>query len=129
VRLVGTGLPLPFASIKNRRSLLFVVNLVDAIVHSLRDRRASGTYVVSDGEDVSTPELIRMIGRALGQRTRLFSCSPKLVALTARALGLGNEIDRLVQDMAVDSSRIRSQLGWQPPVTLRDGIRLSLAGR
>ena len=72
VRLVARGVPLPLGAVRNRRSLIFVGNLVDAIVRSLDDPAAAGeTFMVSDGEDVSTPELVRRIARALGKPARL----------------------------------------------------------
>jgi nucleoside-diphosphate-sugar epimerase len=127
VDLVRQGLPLPLASVRNRRSLVSVTNLVDAIVLSLGHARAYGTYVVSDGEDVSTPQLITMIARGLGRRARLFPCPPRAVALAAQALGFGAAARRLLGDMAVDCSRIRNELGWQPPVRTADAILASLS--
>jgi nucleoside-diphosphate-sugar epimerase len=126
VTLVQSGMPLPFASIRNTRSLLYVSNLVDALLKTLDDPRAGGVYVVSDGQDVSTPELIARIGRAIGATPRLFACPPALLRAAARLLGKAHEGARLLGDMALDGSRIRRELGWQPPFSLDEGLRRSV---
>jgi len=127
VRLVQRGIPLPLGSVRNKRSLVFVGNLVDAIVRALDHPAAAGrTYVVSDGEDLSTPDLIARIAAALGRPPRLFALPPALLRLAGTLLGRRDEISRLVDDMAVDSSRIRAELGWRPPLTLDQGLAHSV---
>jgi nucleoside-diphosphate-sugar epimerase len=127
VRLVQRGVPLPLASVRNRRSLVFVENLVDAIVRVLDHPAAAGrTYVVSDGEEVSTPDLIAKIAAALGRPSRLFAFPPALLRLAGTLLGRGDETSRLLGDMAVDGSRIRRELGWAPPYSLDEGLARSL---
>jgi nucleoside-diphosphate-sugar epimerase len=126
VRLVRRGVPLPLASVRNRRSLVYVGNLVDAIVHALDHPAAAGrTYVVSDGEDVSTPDLIARVAAALGRPARLFAFPPALLRLAGAVLGRGDEIGRLLDDMVVDGSRIRTELGWRPPFRLYQGLEHS----
>ena len=128
VRLVGRGIPLPLASVRNRRSLVYVGNLVDAIVRSLDHPGAAGrTYVVSDGEDVSTPELVARIAAALGRRARLIALPPALLRTAGTLIGRADEVARLLDDMAVDSSRIRRDLGWKPPFTFDEGLSHSIA--
>jgi len=123
VRLVQRGVPLPLASVRNRRSLVFVDNLVDAIVRALGHPAAAGrTYVVSDGQDLSTPDLVAHIAAALGRPPRLFAFPPALLRLAGTLLGREDEIGRLLDDMAVDGSRIRSELGWRPPSSLSEGL-------
>src|SRR6266851_1725884 len=123
LRLVDRGLPLPFASIANRRSLVFLDNLVDlvevALVHpAARD----GTFLLRDEEEVSTPELIRRIARALGRPARLFACPPSLLRLAARAAGRGAAADRVLGSLSIDDAATREQLGWRPRVALDDGL-------
>jgi nucleoside-diphosphate-sugar epimerase len=128
VRLVRRGVPLPLASVHNRRSLVFVGNLVDAIVRVLDHPAAAGrTYVVSDGEDVSTPDLIARAAAALGRPPRLFACPPALLRFAGALLGRADEIGRLLDDMTVDSSRIRAELGWRPPFRLSQGLAQAAA--
>jgi nucleoside-diphosphate-sugar epimerase len=129
VRLVEQGVPLPFASVRNRRSLLFVGNLVDGIVRALDHRAAGGgTFNVADARPVSTPELIAAIAAALGRRPRLLPCPVGLLRAAAALAGRSEELSRLVDDMAVDGSRMRADLGWEPPFTLAQGLSRSLSG-
>lgn len=126
VRLVERGVPLPLASVRNRRSLVFVGNLVDAILGAIEHPAAAGrTYVVSDGEDVSTPDLIARTAAALGRPSPLFPFPPALLRSAGTLVGRGDEISRLLDDMAVDSSRIRKELGWTPPFTVDEGLARS----
>jgi nucleoside-diphosphate-sugar epimerase len=126
VRLIEQGVPLPFASVRNRRSLLFVGNLVDAIVRAL-DHPAAGsdTFNVADARPVSTPELIAAIAAARGRRPRLLPCPAAILRAAAALAGRSDELSRLVDDMAVDTSRIRAVLEWQPPFELGDALAQS----
>lgn len=123
MRAVARGIPLPLASVRNRRSLLYVGNLVDAIVKVVDAPQAAGrTYLVSDGEDVSTPDLVREIARALGVRPRLLPCPIALLRLGAAALGRADDAARLLGSLQVDSSKIRRELGWNPRFSLDEGL-------
>jgi nucleoside-diphosphate-sugar epimerase len=123
VKLVGRGIPLPLGSVRNRRSLVYVGNLVDAIVRSLDHPAAAGqTFLVSDGEDVSTPELVRRIARALGRPARLIAVPPALLRLGGALAGRKDDVARLLDDLVVDSSPIRRTLAWRPPYTLDQGL-------
>lgn len=120
---IARGWPLPLASVHNRRSLIYVGNLVAAIVKALASPRAAGrTYLVNDGEDVSTPDLIRAVAHALDVTPRLFPCPVTLLKAGAAMLGRGDEIARLTGSLQVSSSRIGSELGWRPPFTLVQGL-------
>jgi len=118
LRAIDRGWPLPLASIENRRSLVYVGNLVDAILACLGGPAQGRTYAVSDGAPVSTPELCRAIGRALGRPARLFAFPGALLRL---APGLA----RLAQSQEADDRAIRAELGWQPPFSLEEGLRLT----
>jgi nucleoside-diphosphate-sugar epimerase len=120
---VARGVPLPLGAIDNRRSLVYVGNLVDAIRVCLAHPAAVGrTFLVSDGEDVSTPELVRGIARALGVAPRLLPVPVSLLRLAASTIGRRHEIERLAGSLQVDSSAIRRELSWSPPATMRDGL-------
>jgi len=122
--VVSRGIPLPLASIKNRRSLIYLGNLVDAIATCISHPKAAGqTYLVSDGEDVSTPELIRRVAAALGKPARLFPFSPTLMRFAGKLTGKSEAVDRLLGSLVVDSSKIRRELGWKPPFTMEQGLR------
>jgi len=127
IRLARSAPPLPLASVANRRSLLFLGNLTDAIVLALRHPGAAGeTFMVGDGETVSTPELIRKIAGFVGRPARLFSFPPPLLRLAATLLGQGDRARRLLDSLELDDRKIRDQLGWQPPFSLDQGLALTL---
>lgn len=120
---IGASVPLPLGALRNRRSMVYVGNLAHAVLHSLRDERARGrAYLVSDGEDISTTDLIRRIARAAGRRVRLVPLSPVMLRAALRGIGRGAEADRLLDSFAVDSGAIRRELGWSPPFSLDAGI-------
>lgn len=124
LEIVGRGIPLPLASVNNRRSLIYLGNLVDAIVTCIKNPRASGqTYFVNDGRDLSTPEMIRLMAEAMGRKARLFSFPTGMLKTMSKITGRSAEIDRLVGSFCVDSSKIRTMLGWKPPYTPEEGIR------
>jgi nucleoside-diphosphate-sugar epimerase len=128
VRLCRIAPPLPLASVANRRSLVFLGNLVAAIALALDHPRAAGeTFMVRDGEDVSTPELIRKIAGHLGRPARLFPCPPAVLRLAATLAGQGLRAARLLDSLALDDRKIRDRLGWRPSVTLDEGLALALA--
>jgi nucleoside-diphosphate-sugar epimerase len=123
MRLVDSGVPLPLANVANRRSLVFVGNLADALRACVTHPDAPGrTFAVSDGEDVSTPDLVRRIAHALERPVRLFPFPLALLRITAAVAGQSKAIDRLTGDLTVDSSPIRSVLGWRPPHSLEQGL-------
>jgi nucleoside-diphosphate-sugar epimerase len=123
MNLVARGLPLPLASIANRRSLIYIGNLVDAISGAIDLPRAAGrTYLVSDGEDVSTPDLARAIARALGVRARLLPCPLTVMKLGATLAGKSAVLARLTGSLQVDGSAIRRELDWQPRFSLAQGL-------
>jgi nucleoside-diphosphate-sugar epimerase len=124
LQTVNSGIPLPFSSIANQRSLIYLGNLVDAIVSCLGAPAAAGqTYLVSDGQDVSTPDLVRAMALALQRPARLLPCPISLLRLAGRALGREAAIDRLVGTLQVNSLRIRADLSWTPPYTLAQGMQ------
>jgi nucleoside-diphosphate-sugar epimerase len=123
LKAVDRGLPLPLASIANGRSLIYLDNLVDAISVAIKHPRAAGqTYLVSDCDDVSTPELIRRMATALGRSARLVPFPPALMRLAGRMLGKGAAVERLLESLVVDSGKIRRDLDWKPPYTMAEGL-------
>jgi UDP-N-acetyl-alpha-D-quinovosamine dehydrogenase len=128
LQTVDRGTPLPFAGVTNQRSLIYVENLVDAIVACVRNPNASNqTYLVSDGEDVSTPELIRMISALLQKRPRLFNVPGLCLHFASRITGKGPTMDRLIGSLTVDTAKITEELGWRPPFTLAEGLEETVA--
>lgn len=112
LRALAMGWPLPLASIANRRSLVYVGNLCDAAARCLEEPRATGrTYAVSDGAPVSTPQLCRAIGDALGRPAKLFPFPPLFLP------------GKLTGSLETDDSAIRAELGWRPPFSMEEGLR------
>ena len=124
LKAVRRNVPLPFASVENRRSYIYVANLVDAIGLCLTQTSASGnTYLVSDGENVSTPELLLRLGKAVGTPVRLLPVPEKALRMFGRLLRKTDELDRLTGSLVVDSSRIRRELSWCPRFSMADGLQ------
>ena len=123
LRVISKGIPLPLASVCNQKSFLYVGNLVDALACCASHPNAAGqTYLVSDGEDVSTPELIRRVAAALGKPARLFPVPPGLMRTCGRILGRSSAVERLLGSLQVDITKIRCELGWNPPFTMEEGL-------
>ena len=125
LRLLGwvdSGVPLPLASVHNRRSLIYVGNLVDAIARCAEHPAARGAFLVSDEESVSTPELVSRIARALGRPARLVPTPPVLLRVAGMIAGRRDEVRRLTGSLVVDSSRARRLLDWRSPYTLDAGL-------
>ncbi len=124
LRIISKGIPLPLASITNSRSLIYVGNLVDAMALCAVHPIAAGkTYLVSDGEDVSTPELIHRTAKALGVNVRLFPMPISLMRAAGKITGKNGAVNQLTGSLSVDSSRIRQELGWIPPFTMNEGLQ------
>lgn len=128
LRWVERGIPLPLGAVKNRRSLLYVGNFGSAVAAALEQpAKATRTYLLSDGEDVSTSELIRRMARALGRQPRLVPVPVALLRAGAKAARLEAELQRLTESLSVDIGCIRRELAWSPPHTLDQGLALMLA--
>lgn len=120
--------PLPFAAIKNSRSLVSIWNLCELLVLVTQHPAAAGaTWMVSDGEDLSTPELMRRLGRAMQRRVRLFSVPVGLLKLGGTLAGRALEVRRLCGSLAVDIAQTRSLLGWSPPVSADESLARTVA--
>lgn len=122
---IRRGLPLPLGAVHgNRRSLIAVENLVDAIRHAADHPGAAGqTFVVSDGEDLSTTALLQALGRVVGRPARLVPVPPAFLRATAALVGQSAAAMRLLGSLQVDASRIRSAMAWHPPLTVEEGLR------
>jgi nucleoside-diphosphate-sugar epimerase len=140
LRLIRFGVPLPLGGIRNRRSFVFVGNLVDALIRCLDHPGAEGEILaINDGMAVSTPELVRVIGRVSGQKVRIFPFPMALLRLLARlgdlpkaifgrSVGLDTySLDRLTGSHAVDARKTFEKLQWQPPHTMEEGLALTLS--
>jgi len=122
--LVARGVPLPFAAIDNRRSLVGVRNLADLLILAARHPAAAGrVFLAGDGADLSTPDLIRGLARALGKPARVFPVPLAVLRLVGRLSGKTAEIERLTQSLQMDTEDTARRLGWVPPVSQEAGFR------
>ena len=129
LQAVVRGIPLPLACIDNRRSLVALDNLLDFIMTCIRQPAAANqTFLVSDGEDLSTPQLVRRMGRAVGRPVRLMPVPLWLLGAGAWLLGKQDRLQRLTGSLQLDISKAHDLLGWWPPVTLDEGLQRTLAG-
>ncbi len=124
MRIVDKGIPLPFGRISNKRSMVALDNLVDFVFHCLlHPNAANETFLISDGEDVSTPELLKKISFALEKKSILIPFPVNCIKLFAYCLGKRSMSDRLCGSLQVDITKNRELLGWTPPVTMKDALR------
>ena len=123
LRLVSTGLPLPFGSVSNHRSLIYVKNLVDFIIKSIdHPEAANQTFLVSDGDDVSLRSLITLMRSEFGCSSRLLPIPLVVFKLVGICTGKKHVVDRLVGSLQIDSSKARNLLKWVPPYSVEQGI-------
>jgi UDP-glucose 4-epimerase len=126
---VARGWPLPLGAIDNRRSLLYLGNFVDAIRVCVEHPAAAGqTFLIDDGQPVSTPELVRAVARAMGRPARLLPVPAGMLEFAGALLGKRAAVARLTGSLWVDSSLIRARLGWAPPYSRADGLAATVAG-
>lgn len=124
MRFVASGIPLPLGAINNARSFVALDNLVDLLVTCLKHPGADGqTFLVSDGEDVSTTLLLRHIAKVMNKKLILFSVPVFLLELGAAFLGKREVAHRLCGNLQVDITKTCSQLNWTPPFTLSQGLK------
>lgn len=130
IRLLATidkGIPLPLASVRNKRSLIYLGNIVDALIACASHPNAAGkTYLVRDGEDISSPELVRQIGMALGKPARLFPVPIALLRGLGRLFGKSEAVERIAGSLCVNADLISKELGWKPMFTLKQGLQATM---
>ena len=127
MRAVQRGWPLPLGAIHNQRSLVALDNLVDFIITCITHPQAANqTFLVSDGQDLSTAELIRGMARAAAVPARLVPVPVWALQAGAKLLGKGDAVQRLCGNLQVDISKARESLGWVPPVSLEEGLRRAM---
>ncbi|CAN5366951.1 NAD-dependent epimerase/dehydratase family protein [soil metagenome] len=127
MRWVSRGIPLPLAQVDNRRSMIYVGNLVDLIVRcAVSDAAAGKTFLASDAHDVSSAELIRVLASAMGKRSALFSIPPPALRALAGLAGKRAAADRLLGSLQLDMQDTTRTLGWTPPFSFEAGIEVTV---
>lgn len=125
---VARGWPLPLGAIRNRRSLLYLGNFIDAIRVCIEQPAAAGqTFLVDDGQPVSTPDLIRAVAHAMGRPAHLLAVPVGVLEFAGTLLGKRGAVQRLTGSLWVDSSLIRARLGWTPPYSMAAGLAATVA--
>jgi nucleoside-diphosphate-sugar epimerase len=123
LRLVKRGLPLPLGAVHNKRSMIYLENITDAItVCADYPKAANRTFLISDGQDISTPTLIRMLAKKMGKKSHLLPLPVPLLKTLGRFSGRSGEIERLVGSLQIDSRQIRSTIDWHPPFPVEEGL-------
>lgn len=129
MRALYRGIPLPLGAIHNQRSLVALDNLIDLIMACITHPAAANqTFLVSDGEDVSTTELLRRMGRAMNRPARLFAVPAGVLKTAATLVGKRDMAQRLCGSLQVDIEKTRELLGWRPPLTLDEGLKKAAEG-
>ena len=130
LKWVGKGIPLPLGAVRsNRRSFVALDNLVDLIMTCIdHPAAANQTFLVADGEDVSTAELLQRMARAMDSKARLLPVPVWLLEKAASLLGKRDVARRLCGSLQVDITHTRHRLGWAPPIGLDEGLRRAVQG-
>lgn len=124
MRAVQRGWPLPLGLVRNLRSLVALENLVDFIRTCMTHPKAANqTFLVSDGQDVSTPELVRAMAQAMQRPARLLPAPVWVLQTAASVLGKSGAMQRLCGNLQLDISKAREVLGWHPPLTVQQGLQ------
>ena len=128
MRWIHKGIPLPLGAINNARSLVALDNLVDLIVTCIQHPAAANqTFLVSDGEDVSTTDLLKRTALAMGIKARLIPVPEILIKVGGKLLGKGDVVQRLCGNLQVDITKAQQLLGWAPPISVEEGLRRAVA--
>jgi len=123
---LNRGIPLPLGAIRNKRSLVALDNLADMIITCLgHPSAANQTFLAADGEDLSTPELLRRTGEALGKPARLLPVPGRILEAGAALVGKRAVAQRLCGSLRVDINKARVLLGWNPPQSVDQALRLT----
>lgn len=126
LKLVASGIPLPFASVINQRSMIALDNLVDFIALCVEHPAAANElFLISDGSDVSTADIVRYLSEGMGRKARLLPVPPALMRTGASLLGRGAMYTQLCGSLAIDSRKARELLGWRPKLTAQAALTKS----
>lgn len=124
IKWVNRGIPLPFGAIHNQRSFVAIDNLVSFIIHCIdHPKAANEIFLIADGKDVSTTELLRKVANAFGKKPMLIPIPVSVMTFFAKVLGKGDIANRLFSSLQVDSSKARNLLGWKPVTTMDEQLK------
>ena len=130
IKLLNLRIPLPFSLIKNKRSFIGIDNLIDIIIRCIDHPEASGkTFLVSDGENLSTPNLIRTINSLMGRTPRLFPFPILILKLIGFLTGKSQDMRRLISSLEINIDYTKKILNWSPPISVKEGIRRAIINK
>jgi len=128
IKFVNIGFPLPLASIQNKRSLISIYNLIDFIAKTISNPLAANeTFLISDDHDISTTLLLNLIAQFSGKPSRLFAISPRILAFILNIAGRKDMNYRLLGSLEIDITKAKKVLAWSPPITLKQGLKATVA--
>jgi nucleoside-diphosphate-sugar epimerase len=128
MRAVQRRWPLPLGDLHNRRSLVALDNLIDFIITCIdHPKAANQTFLISDGQDLSTTELVRGLAQAAGVTTRLLPVPAWVLEIAGRLVGKGDAVQRLCGNLQIDSNKARILLGWEPKISVQEGLRRAVS--
>ena len=123
LKLAATGLPMPFGCVENSRSLVALENLVDFIVCCIgHPRAANELFLISDGVDLSTPDIVRYIGIGMGRRIKMFPVPVPVIRFMANSVGKKNIFTQLCLSLSINATKARELLGWTPHITSQQAL-------
>lgn len=124
IKWIDKGIPLPLGAIHNQRSFVALDNLVSFIIHCIdHPRAANEVFLISDGEDVSTTELLQKVAKAFGKRAFLLPVPVSWMTFAAKLVSKADVANRLFGSLQVDSSKARELLGWKPVITMDEQLK------
>jgi len=130
IKLVKLGIPLPLSLVKNQRSMIGIDSTIDLLIRCIDYSKASGkTFLASDGEDLSTPELIKLISSSMKRKANLFPFPIFILKFLGSVFGRSEEINRLVGSLRIDDNYTKEILNWTPPISVEEGIRRMVQGK
>jgi len=130
IKLVKLGIPLPLSMVKNKRSMIGIDNLINLLIRCIDHPQACGkTFLVSDGEDLSTQKLINYIAKSMGLKARLFPVPLTILKFLGFIFGKQKEVNRLTGSLRVDNNHTQKVLNWKPPLSVEEGIRRMVQGK
>ncbi len=130
IQLAQLNIPLPFGRVKNKRSFIFIENLIDFIMLCMyHPNAANQTFLISDDHDISTTTLIKYIKTASGKRHLLLPISQKLLSFVFKLIGKTTLSNRLLGNLQVDITKAKTLLNWKPPYRVRVGIERTVSNK
>ena len=130
IKIIRKNIPLPLSKVENQRSMIGIDNLIDLLICCIDHPKANRkTFLASDGKDLSTPDLIKLIASSMGKKANLFPMPIFMLKFLGLFFKRRREINRLIGSLRIDNSYTKDILNWKPPVSVEEGIRRMIQGK